>query len=373
MESMRRAVPLPLILLLFSCAPPFDDELARAGQTVLKLGTGYRIGPLDLPNAYLGDDYLRFYPEKTFVGSTCGIDGSRGFFSYSDQSMVHLGFTRQNTATGGFDCFGEISSPISWYFNGVLAFQIQTVKSGDVVSVTEWNSDSTKNRQTLYRADPGTQTFAIVGGPYDMSAVGSASIGPGSTIAVNGVGHVAGVPTNDAVDMHYWLVMDETGECWELGFDAAAPPDLPATFALVRPAAADLSFGSWNQTFQYFHTPNPGPEGRSYIFAYRGDSDSWTGWWWDSVSRVQLPSISPAPVALLSTGEFFCQKENEGYVYDGDLNPEASFPMGSLRFIFETYVNGTPTVFFSLADKTHEGLFFTLYSHPTASLKSLAP
>ena len=133
----------------------------------------------------------------------------------------------------------------------------------------------------------------------------------------------------------------------------------------------------------YAHDPNPA-RNRSYLSYRSGSSYVSYAWTWDHLAPgiaasgfQQLTGIDGRIDAVLTNGQLLSFADNSCTVYGPAGNKLYKFPLGSLKFCYERYDSGTPTLYFSLAywqygsEEKPDQLYVEVYAIPTANLASL--
>ncbi len=360
---MKRAPALLCIALLaVSCAPPYFDSPAAYAALIGKLNREATVGPLTAAKARMDDAYLMFYPQLTDPVATRGIDPSSGFLTWSDSSTISLAYVEpsgQNTFTQFTGWSGTVS-----YYSPLPKYRFFVTKApGSVCLVTldDSNPPSLAN-QVYYKADPTTRSFVMIAGPTYMSS----ALSTVATFSGDAVGVCANPTLDPAADSGFWLYRSPFETCAEVRLDFRAGGGTP----VLERGGFTFPGSSWWSHILYFH--NLGSLNRSYV-QFTGPNDTWSGYWWDStVLTKPLPAGLRRIDALLSTGELFSTEDSTGRVYDKDGNQLVSFPLGPLRFVSEEFVDGVQKLIFCQPDVSVEGVYFEVYTIPTASVKTLA-
>jgi hypothetical protein len=123
---------------------------------------------------------------------------------------------------------------------------------------------------------------------------------------------------------------------------------------------------------------------RSYLSYWSGSSYVTYAWAWDHEATAiaasgfqQLTGVKGRIEAVLSNGQILAIDEGVCKVYGPVGNKLYKFPLGSLKFCYERYDSGTPTLYFSLAywqygsEEKPDQLHVEVYAIPTANLANL--
>ena len=367
---MRRLAPAFLLpLALLSCAPPFDPDLSLAAITMAKLtyqstvATGIKVstGSPDLDAVFL--------PVKSTEGSNASVDPSRGFVVITSSTGVSLMFIRPD-GNGGFVRLPDpsVSSPLGiGGLNGrdpnYPAFEARTVWAGDYVAVFSYDSaQPINNSAVIYQASTGLTTlFApkALAGPF-LPLMASPVVVLGAQLDL---ANTAGG------DGQYLLARDGSGHFHEVFLTAVNSAGFTGALDLSGPLPTVFSAipAGLNRCL-YYHD---GATGLSYA-SYFADGQ-WQCWRWQGggTNARRLTGIPCRIDSLLSTGELLSTQGGVGRLFDSSGNLLTSFPLGSLRYSMEAYVNGTATVFFS-GKAIHDGaLSLVLYSTLSSKVRSL--
>jgi hypothetical protein len=306
-----------------------------------------------------------FLPLRTGTG----IDATKGFIRSSTRDGTRLWYTwsRMNGANVEYvsvpdDKAWSVSIPDT--YPEYPKCQIQTLISGS--AFVDLQFDPAKSGAWLLSvnptADPPEMNTPM---PYDfaftMPVLPISITGYLTTLGGNIFPIGTGIP-----DRFYCLVQAASG-CWEVQFQitaAALTYDSRASISLPFLAGPPVV-----ERCMYFHDPIMQ---RSFAEALVDGAWQCVEWSTNPVGTpVLLPEITRRIDALLSTGELFSTDGGIGTVYAPDGTVKTTFPLGALRYVLETYMDGSPRLIFSLRTGTQESPVFYLYSIPTEELAAL--
>ena len=212
-------------------------------------------------------------------------------------------------------------------------------------------------------------------------------VGPGPLYDADPIGFSV-YPTDfgQAWDDTYWLVRERgTGKLMELTMRLDALNGLWNKLDTKAPLFPfDMSDLVGVTRCNYFFDPDmtrapTDDQKKSYVSWY----DAATGWkclsWKGTatIESVMLTDVTHRIDALLTNGMLFSTEDGVGRLYsaEGVGVMEAQFPLGSLRFVGERFIDGVPTAVFSLSRKVSgedwSGMFIDVYSVKTADLAGL--
>jgi hypothetical protein len=147
--------------------------------------------------------------------------------------------------------------------------------------------------------------------------------------------------------------------------------------ALNSPIAISLSpLPSGLLNAFYCHANNTG---LSYLSYWTGSKYRTCSWYSASAPTgvTELSGLDGRVDAVLSSGLLLSFADNSCTVYDAEGRKLYKFPMGGLKFCYESIDAGTPTLYFSLAywqfgkDEKADELYVEVYALPTANLRDL--
>jgi len=352
-----------LLLLLLSCAPPFDLGYSSAAVIIGSMTRESRPGPLTNYSKEIYSSSPVFYPEKTATG----VDATRGFYLTTDigGSVAFLGFAQPN-GLGGYTSFSSAIGILYHQDTHFPVFTAATVKTGDNVAVIGMDSLSPSNDTIAVMSAAGLQASPP---SVTYSNKFTTFVGFGSPPWALGA---SVFPSAGPSDFIYFLMRDTaTGQYHDAQASIDATGILASSFVDLFGAQSFDFIPAGTTRVMYYHDPT---SGASYASFWSGGQ--WQCWkWWLTggvFERTLLTGMSARIDALLTTGELFSTQDGIGRVYDSNGNQLTSFPLGNLSFAFEEYVNGAARVFFSLPIVQDQSrISFAVYSIATNKLHSL--
>lgn len=365
----RAALFVPFALACFTCAPPFDPEISMSVVTIDRLTLEASVGPVG--DSYsIPDDEAVLLPVQT----SAGIDTLRAFIRFDNSSSTGLWFA-VSAAGGGITIYNQQT----WWrsFGGedpnYPVFLLQPLISGDSIGIVSLYSNLSSDQVDIqyFNADstpPGL--YSQAGYPVAVS------FGASSTARVLGASFSSD-PTHSYNPL-VWLLEDSSGTCSEYESSMGSTSGFIATGTAVNPTFSLTSILQGSTKCLYYHVPGTsGVSNKSCISVFvNGGWQAWT-WRFDSsgnLNATRLTGVTHRIDALLSTGELLSTEGGMGRVYDpsGNGTQLAAFPLGNLRFVYETFASGAPKVYFSQMLILGKVVSFRLYSIPTADLKTLS-
>jgi hypothetical protein len=180
-------------------------------------------------------------------------------------------------------------------------------------------------------------------------------------------------------DKQYFLGCASTGDYFEVESitNAASGTAVAGLSALNSPIAISLSpLPSGLHNAFYCHASNTG---RSYLSYWTGAKYRTYSWYSASAPSgvTELTGLDTRVEAVLSSGQLLGFADNSCTVYDAEGRKLYKFPMGGLKFCYESIAAGTATLYFSLAywqfgrDEKADELYVEVYAIPTANLRDL--
>jgi hypothetical protein len=361
-SKLRVLSYIAICLLLPSCAPPFDPGLSQAANLIGKMRLETRIGPLQwTERAKLESDAI-FMP----IRAGTEIEIGRGFVKSSTRDGIRSWYT-WSIQNGGNTEYIVVPDEKAWAAGMPDAFPqyptclIQPLASGPTFVNLQF--DLAQSGAWIMSEDTGLTPPEIIVFPSyvfpDLMTMPNYVRTLGGHISPSSAG------TSDDV---FCLVNTLTG-FWEVQSQITAAA-LNAFSTLSSNLSLPFLAGPpASKRCLYFHDANAK---KSFALVYV--NDAWQCWTWptDPVGEpVQLSGITRRIDALLSTGRLFSTQEGIGTIYGSDGVVLASFPLGALRFVCETYVAGETRVLFSLMTSMESSVVFYLYSIPAADLAAL--
>jgi hypothetical protein len=364
----------PALFLITCSPPPFNLAISNSAKTAKKLTLVAQVGPLSPGSISLGsqgNEDVVFIPEKDGMG---GITTQSGFvYAMDPMSGQQISFVSNNRGYGGPMPLGPLST------DSYPNFLVQSVKSAHNVIAFQYIDATPQNSQYMIATgNPGAGTFNSPGGWILLTNF--INVAPFNPPIFNGkpIGASIYPDPNPTLDRSYWLFRQSgTNSYLEGEFDVSQNPIVPPGIKLRPGLGYDISpfVGNFAQRVLYYFNP---VKAYSYVSLWNSplSPNNWSTWVWidNAPTYSQLTGIGSRIDALLTTGELFSTQGNVGNAYDpttptGTL--EASFPLGDLRFIGETYIGGTASVLFSQALWFGNQVTFNVYSIPTSQLKTL--
>jgi hypothetical protein len=362
---MRKAIlALAVSLAWVSCAPPpFDLSLSQAQFTAGRMTPLAGIGPIDTRMTPVDPGSLAFLPDRT--DTALGVRFDRGFIIAQDSYRISMYFALDKGA-GAWEAYRGWGDDFLGSDGFVPKFQIQTVKDpspDNIAVITYDDGNPTKARIGFGLGDEPGRQIIFTGGTDLQPQIVSDFPFPPSSVAI---GSNIYPTTSTLGEKSHFLVREGPGSYREVAWDLSTALSAPT---LIRATAVALPFLDTRNHSLYFHSP---ATGYSYAGFYDQTTSAWSYWRWNSaLAPVSLSGITGRIDAVLTTGELFSNAGGFGRVYDPDGKLLASFPTGSLTFLFEAYLYGTPYMLFSQSFRAGDQLYFGVYGVPTGNLNSL--
>ncbi len=337
---MKKPLLLLLVLALFGCPPPYNADVNLASSLTAQMTLAGTAGPLSVSGSDLGAVRSNFFPVRDASAAFFGTANVPGFAQGTD------GFYDYVQAPSGSDTFFgrqyELFGSDSNYPPIIYAAGVSTASTGYLFIIGLDPGTAGLPGQFQVASIPlptGNLAFA---GPIPLQNQLTVFSNPWNTAVVVGLSVMAD-PAIPGQDLSFWLLRasglyaEEQFTMNPAGAAFVSPvPATPSSFSLPIPALA---------RYQYFHDPQGGVSYASFL-----SGGSWQCWSWlpGGTPIRQLTGITSRVDALLSTGELLSFEGDVLRVYDpaGNGSMLTSVPLGSLRYCYETYVGGTPYVFF---------------------------
>jgi hypothetical protein len=368
MKRHIRITALPALLalaaFLAACAlPPYNQDLSLAQVTRSKLGAPVNtIGPI---YAKLDDSAMenRFYflPDRDDPANSGGFlvaEASYGLrlwyladYSMGLEASWSIDLANSSETTNNFLLQPLDSGAVDTnYFLILIRYQqddLRLIHSSGTASVSQYT----------------TELPLLTNLPSAMNVLGS-SISADST---------------SGSDLQFFLASQGTTYYAEYG----AQTDTADGFTLISSSLpTDLGPVPDGLTSAFYaHDP---VLDRSYLSRWSGSSYSTYAWNWDHEATgiaangfQQLTGIKGPVNAVLTSGQLLSFADNSCTVYGPAGWKQYKFPMGGLKFCYESIDAGVPTLYFSLAywqygkDEEADELYVEVYAIRTANLKNL--
>ena len=376
-------------LALLSCYAPVDLSLSQAAAVLSNPSVTYRttIGPVSDYDRDAETPVFMFLPAKTNTGS--GIDFTTGFLLMRTSTGTRVGYAHTSSGTAIFGWWGaDYANPVPAYepylFEPFKFVSPGIEHRGGLLGMNPL--DPTGNSVQVVGADLVSKFFTYPGGGWINIHDNLISlVGPGPLYDADPIGFSV-YPTDfgQAWDDTYWLVRERgTGKLMELTMRLDATNGLWNKLDTKAPLFPfDMSDLVGVTRCNYFFDPDvtrasTDDQKKSYVSWY----DAATGWkclsWKGTatIESVMLTGVTHRIDALLTNGMLFSTEDGVGRLYSAEGVLEAQFPLGSLRFVGERFIDGVPTAVFSLSRKVSgedwSGMFIDVYSVKTADLAGL--
>jgi len=351
------ALLLPVLLVLAgvlaSCLlPPFDRGLSLAQVTASKMKLEAHIGPLYRWRGDVERGWYGFLPGKTFGPDrgflvSFGASAGRVFYVHRDE-LANFYYI------AGEEVFGLKNSESNRFNYGAFVLKDDSGSSDALLLV---RPTLTLEQRMEYWFTSG---FGLNGQSQNLDV-------PPQWISTGTLAGIGMFYDNTALsDFLALLVFDGSAYRERLSDYRFESPTHTPSWTDGSPFAIP---GSPAQGF-YFRNPS----GLRFLSVWNG-SKFVNYRWDDGLSAASLP-FDGRIEALLSTDELLVVDEDAAIVYSPAGQREYFFPLGSLRFAYETYRDGTPTLLFSLvywnqAAGSDDEFYINVYSLPTARLSTL--
>ncbi len=360
---MRRAfLALAAALVCAACtAPIFDPTMSLAGRTIERIPRYAATSVLEAPDDFdLRADSFTFLPERV----PGGFDTTKGFvIQVRDGSRGMIWYTWMNGDTASW-----ISTDWEYSMDDAMPSQWPVwLKLGPYLGVIQLQTYAYANR--LY-ADTASSIYWD--STYDATSDIQLDLVLLSTPHVAGMS-VSGEPsdTEDRISALAWISGTQYSEATTTVNEVGV-----GTWASVMGTNNyDLSFLGTPWLLRYFRDFT---YSRSFAQSYNGST--WTTWvWWSTTpDYAKLTTVTHRIDAVLSADAgsgasyLFSAEDQMGriYRYDGSGTGElvAEFPLGSLRFIGEAYVDGAWRLLFSRCLIQSGSLQLEIRAIPTVDL-----
>jgi hypothetical protein len=356
-RPLVRLLPaLPLLpWLLASCLlPPFDRGLSMAQVTASKMKLEAEIGPLYRWRGDIERGVHYFLPGKTF-----GLN--RGFLLSFGASEGRVFYVDYDALSGyriaGEQSFGLKNSDQNLFNYGAFVLKDGSGADDDALLLVRPNLLADQRMEFFYRMGSGfySQQYNFTAAPAWITSGTLVGVGmfPDSLANSDFLTLLVydGSTYYDRISDYYFLSPTYGPPSWA---------DSPTFF---MPGSPDQGF--------YFHNPISGWRFRSVW----GGSNFVNYRWYDASTLTTLPFDNRIE-ALLSTDELFVLDRDTAIVYSRAGKRKYAFPMGDLHLAYETYLDGVPTLIFSLIywDRSggdNEEFHIRVYSLRTARLSTL--
>jgi hypothetical protein len=354
---------LPAALLILTCAPPFDPDLGAAALLVQKMRQETVAEFPDWTGRTWPQQGAVFIPERN-IGS---IDGSRGFIMTPAGSGIRIWYAWRAQASGAV--YEAVTDGSAWNFDspnvysGYPSCTILTAISGATVAGLQLDPlVSAIMIATMNTVSDPPERLSLNTYDLDSNMVGPVAI-PNYLRTLGG-----GIyPSSAGVDDRVFCLAKASDTCWEVQFSLTS-----TAIGYIARTAVPLPFTNGTPVMErclFFHDP-----AAERSFAQAQVNGVWKCWRWTTNpvgAPVEVPGVTRPIRALLTTGELFAVADGMGTVYGADGALKTEFPMGSLRFVMESYIDGNPRVLFSLMTVLNNSVAFYLYSLPTAELAAV--
>jgi hypothetical protein len=386
---MRKILPLlALALCCLSCYAPFDLSMSQAAVLLSNPKLTYRgtVGPITNLDGDSEDMDFRFHPDKTMpvVGVDAGIDFRSGFLVMQGRTRTRLQYVR---SLGGANPYEIIWGWERDHYPRTPQYEpsvVETLKyaniaESSIVILADPNPD-----------DPASREVSILKAMFPGPPPSSISLFWNANLRMMfGSGNASGYSIRPTafdfnIDRAYVLYRNDpalNGPFSEVRSDIrnAVPGGLLPVRTYPLYTVPELDGVA---RCQYFHNEDLL---RSYVSWFDTAAGSWKCISWDGPGPVVTTSlpITHRIDAVLTNGQLFSTEDETGRLYQANGDEVSTFPLGSVRFVGERYIDfaldgvttSDATVIFSLArmtwGKDSRTLSIDLYTIPTADLETL--